>query len=108
MLPNPQDQQLADASQKMLKRTTLTGADVPVFVQIHNWLEAIREGRLIVIQPVPTELQPEPAVAPAAEATMDAVGPATVAEEGVNEKAPDAAPQVEAAPTPAQGSKPGK
>jgi hypothetical protein len=47
--------ELAIAAQQMLAKATITGAEVPMFVNIHNWLEAIRNGHLVVSTPVPLE-----------------------------------------------------
>ena len=58
------DRNIAAAAQQMLKGVQMTGNDVPTYVAIHNWLEAIMQGQLVLVAPVPTE-HAAPAAAPA-------------------------------------------
>lgn len=43
--------QIAVAAQQMLQGVQLTGAQVPTYVGIHNWLEAIAQGQLVLAEP---------------------------------------------------------
>lgn len=45
------DRNIAATAQQMLKGVHLTGNDVPTFVAIHNWLEAIAQGQLVLVTP---------------------------------------------------------
>lgn len=52
----PSDRDIATATQQLLKGVQLTGADVPAFVAIHNWLEAIISGQLVVVELAPSDI----------------------------------------------------
>lgn len=40
----PTDARLAQATMKLLERADIKGGEVPMFVQIHNWLQSKSEG----------------------------------------------------------------
>ena len=43
MQVNQHDRQLAAETLKLLAKAALTGAEVPLFVAVHNWLTEIRD-----------------------------------------------------------------
>jgi hypothetical protein len=53
MTDNAQDSQMAATAQIIISKANITGAEVPAYVGVHNWLEAINKGHLTV---VPTEV----------------------------------------------------
>ena len=63
------DRNIAAAAQQMLKGVQMTGNDVPTYVAIHNWLEAIMQGHLVLVAPTPA-----PAPAPAPDTELDPQG----------------------------------